>query len=122
MSYTAAYSARTNVAPAPETDSDTDAMLNSTLWDLGDNWGIEIPIENGTYQVYFWVMENSGSYYRTFDVTIEGDLPVSDVGNLAKGEWVKYGPFDAVVSDGLLNIDLDVEHGDGHIMGVAIYK
>ncbi|WP_217592889.1 right-handed parallel beta-helix repeat-containing protein [Cohnella sp. GbtcB17] len=112
----------TPLVPAPAADAATAGMLNTNVWKLGAALPINQTLPNGKYQIYFWVMENHQSNYRKFNVVLEGATVDADIGNMPINEWVKYGPYDVSVGDGVLNIELQNTLKDPMINGIAIYK
>jgi chitodextrinase len=113
--------ASTSLTPSPAADTDTNAMLNSAIYAQG-NWTLSQTLTNGTYEVYFWVMENYQSNYRNFNIQLEGANVATGIGNMAKSSWAKYGPYRTVVSDGQLTMGVVKITGDPHLMGVAIFR
>ncbi|HYG74467.1 MAG TPA: nucleoside hydrolase-like domain-containing protein [Planctomycetota bacterium] len=109
------------VVPTPTVDADMRAMLSTNVWSTG-TFGFSQTIGNGTYDIYLWVMENYQSNFRSFNVNLEGQQSASNIGTLAHGSWVKYGPYRTSVTDGMLNVDLVKNYGDPHIMGIAIFN
>lgn len=112
--------ATNTVTPNPPVDTAMKAMLNSEVWS-NNSFTINQTINSGSYKVEFWVMEDYSNNWRSFNVTLEGQQVASGVGNLAKGAWVKYGPYNVTVSDGTLNLGLVDVTGDPQIQGMAIY-
>ena len=113
--------AATALTPSPAADTDTKAMLNSAIYSAG-NWTLSQTLTNGTYDVYFWVMENYQANYRSFNLQLEGATVATGIGSLAKSAWAKYGPYRTLVSDGQLNMGVVKVTGDPHLMGVAIFS
>jgi ferric-dicitrate binding protein FerR (iron transport regulator) len=113
----------TLVAPRPEADPETARMLNSAVFRTDDDLSLRQALPNGTYEVTLWVMENLQADFRAFDVRVEGILGGRNVGDKMKlGDWVKLGPFRAVVNDGALDVELIKKKGDPHLMGIAIFR
>jgi len=114
--------ASTSLTPNPAVNTDTNAMLNSAIWKSGSPLAINQTLSNGTYQVYLWVMENYQSNVRKMDVKLEGTQVATNIGQLPKNDWVKYGPYTVSVSDGTLNMELVNVQDNPHIQGMAIYQ
>lgn len=112
--------ATTSITPSPAADADTTAMLNTALWS-SSTFGFSQSLASGTYDVYFWVMENYQSNVRAFDVRLEGGTVASGIGTMPLGNWQKYGPYRVPVTDGALNVELVRSFGDPHVMGLAIF-
>jgi anti-sigma factor RsiW len=113
----------TTVPPRPEPGGETTLMLNSAVFRQGQDLTLRQTLPNGSYEVTLWVMENLQSFYRSFDVRVEGVLCARNVGEKMKlGEWVKLGPFRAEVSDGMLEVQLVKTRADPHLMGIAIFR
>jgi beta-glucanase (GH16 family) len=83
---------------------------------------IEQGVTAGTYQVYTYHMENLASHSRSFNILVEGSLVTAMPVSLERYHWVKMGPFEAVVADGVLDIALGYVAGDASIMGLEIYS
>ena len=83
---------------------------------------IEQGVTNGTYQVYTHHMENLTDHWRSFDIFVEGEKRTSTPLSLEQYHWVRMGPFEAVVSDGVLDIELTHVTNDASIMGLEIYS
>jgi len=111
----------------PSTDADTRTMLESVLYRSsppnGQGFRMSQTIANGTYQVYFWVVENYMSNNRDIDVKLEGATVDTAIADQAYQHWHKYGPYPVTVSDGTLDMDL-LRHskGDPEVSGLAIYS
>ena len=111
------------VAPQPAVSAEMAAMLNTSVFRQKQAFGIAWSIPNGTYDVYFWLMENVKDNHRRFDASIEGLPVLRDVGRGATlGEWGKLGPFRVAVKDGVLNVDLIPRKTDAHLMGLAVFE
>jgi mannan endo-1,4-beta-mannosidase len=124
LSQTHAVADARTLTPVPATDADTAAMLNSVLYADADNGGFTLAqtVTNGKYQVYLWFMENFQGNSRRFHVQLESMRVANDLGDLAVGQWRKYGPYTATVSDGVLNIELVGATGRAMISGLAIFR
>lgn len=108
------------IAPVPAVDAATNAMLNSAVWNDAD-FSFSQTLTNGAYSVYFWVLENHQSSYRSFDIRLEGSTAAAAVGTLSYGSWMKYGPYPVTVGDGALTVNVIKQFGDPHLMGMAIF-
>lgn len=109
------------MTPSPAVNSATSSMLNSAVYSTG-NFSFSQTMSNGSYHVYFWVMENYQNNARAFDIRLEGNTVATQIGTMNLSSWVKYGPYSANVTDGALNVDLMRRFGDPHLMGMAIYS
>jgi hyaluronate lyase len=111
------------VTPRPAVSSETASMLNTSVFRQKTAFGLAWKIPNGTYDVYFWVMENVRDNHRRFDASIEGVPVLRDIGRgAALGDWGKLGPFRVSVQDGVLNVDLIPRKTDAHLMGLAVFE
>jgi hypothetical protein len=111
----------------PAADSDTALMLSSSLWvpaqANGSGFTISQKLPNGTYQLYFWAVEDYQAYSRKMSIQIGGVTVATNVGYLPVGGWQKYGPFQTTVKNGLVTIKvLQSGSGDSSISGFAIYS
>ena len=112
-----------SVTPRPAVSEEMAAMLNTVVYRQRAAFGLGWSIPNGTYDVYFWVMENSQDNFHRFDISIEGVTVLRDVGKGASlGEWGKLGPFRVTVKDKILNVDLVPRKTDAHLMGLAVFE
>lgn len=110
----------TSLIWSPPADTDTSSMLNSVIWSL-NSFTMSQTITSGSYNVYFWMVENYQNNYRSMNVKLEGTQVASGIGNLVKNAWQKYGPYNVTVSDGVLNINIDKVTGDPVVAGMAIF-
>jgi hypothetical protein len=111
------------VTPRPAVSAETASMLNTSVFRQKSAFSVAWPMPNGTYDVYFWVMENVRDNHRRFDAALEGVTVLRDAGRGAVlGEWGKLGPFRVTVQDGALNIDLIPRKTDAHLMGLAVFE
>ncbi|RYD24273.1 MAG: hypothetical protein EOP88_00855 [Verrucomicrobiaceae bacterium] len=85
--------------------------------------GISHPVPDGYYDVFLYVVEGQASHSRDMIVSLEGETVATGVGDLAIGEWHKYGPYRTRVSGGKLDISLEKEtKGAPKIAGFTIYQ
>jgi hypothetical protein len=70
---------------------------------------VAYPIPNGTYDVFFSLVEGEAGFARDVTVMIEGNLAARGIGDIALGEWVNYGPYRTTVTDGMLDLALQRE-------------
>ncbi|MEH1098474.1 nucleoside hydrolase [Micromonospora sp. CPCC 205561] len=106
------------VGPNPAAPAGVTAMLSTELWRTGD-LNLSVPVPNGAYDVYLWVMEDYRAGYRSFDVRLESAYATT-VSTGAVGTWQRYGPLPVTVSDGRASIDLIQLYGDTLIQGLAV--
>jgi hypothetical protein len=102
------------------------AMLESTLWRGGtvdgQGFSVRIPVSNGARDVFLWIIENHQSNFRNMNVLLQGQPAAAKIGDLPRGSWVRYGPYRANVTQGVLTMDvLRASKGDPALMGVAIF-
>jgi lysophospholipase L1-like esterase len=111
---------------SPVPDADTDTMLQSGLFAITTNGGgftLTQTLTNGDYLVYFWTIENFQDNYRNLDLRLEGVTVATNLADLPKGHWRKYGPFTATVADGALDLDfLRHTKGEPVVCGLALYQ
>ncbi|MBI3878789.1 MAG: tandem-95 repeat protein [Verrucomicrobia bacterium] len=80
-------------------------------------------LNNGSYRVYLWLLEDFGDYSRTLDFKVQGTTVATNVFNVPKGTWQKFGPYVAIVTNGQLTADLQRNSSGGPaIFGVTIFK
>lgn len=85
--------------------------------------GLSHPLPDGHYDVFLYVVEGVESHSRDMSVSLEGETVASGIGDLALGEWHKYGPYRTRVSDGLLDIALEKgTKGAPKIAAFTIYQ
>jgi probable HAF family extracellular repeat protein len=109
----------------PVPDSGTLSMLQGRYYRInppnGQGINMAQTITNGFYEVSLWVLEDFQDNQRSMNVFLEGTQVATNIGDLPKGQWAKYGPYPIAVTDGLLNIDVVRSFkGDALIMGLAI--
>ncbi len=81
------------------------------------------PISNGTYDVFFSLVEGESGFARDVTVMIEGNLAARGIGDIALGEWVNYGPYRTTVTDGILDLALQREtKGNPKIANFSVYQ
>ncbi len=113
--------ASTSLTPNPAVDSATSNMLNKGIYS-GGNFSVDQSLSNGSYSIYVWAIENYISYYRSFNIKLEGtQVTPSPIGNLPLNSWIRYGPYPVTVNDGILDMDVVKVTGDTHLMGMEIY-
>ncbi|RYD34709.1 MAG: hypothetical protein EOP87_08700 [Verrucomicrobiaceae bacterium] len=85
--------------------------------------GLSHPVPAGYYDVFLFVVEGQTSHSRDMTVGLEGETVATGIGDLAKGEWHKYGPYRTRVVDGKLDISLEKDtKGAPKIAGFTIYQ
>ena len=85
--------------------------------------GLGYPLANGYYDVFLFIAEDQTSYSRDMRVLLESQTVARGIGDQAKGQWYKYGPYRTRVTDGTLNIGLQQEtKGVPKIAGFAVYQ
>jgi len=138
LSYTSALSSgltvtngsttTTGITWTPSADANTSAMLNSVVYRSappnGQGINLDQTIANGTYNVYFWEVENFQSNFRNEDIYLEGvKKNASAIGDLPLNNWAKYGPYTVTVTDGVLNMLVARStKGDPLCTGFAIFN
>ena len=105
--------------PAP------DAAIAKLLADAAskpDTWRLTQSLPDGTYQLFLYTIEDEADYSHTFDVLIEGEVVGTDIGQLAVGEWRRWGPFESKVTDGEMTIDLQEGTDAAHLTALEIWR
>ncbi len=128
LSVTNAHAAATDPAAySPTPDTNTTTMLNSCLWTSATatrgSFTLSQKLPNGSYKVYVWEVEDAADHAHNFNLALQGGQVATGIGNQLKGQWRKYGPYSATVSNGVLT--LQVVHGtkgNPQLMGVAIFR
>jgi lysophospholipase L1-like esterase len=111
----------------PPTDNETDTMLRSALYRSpapdGGGFTVSQAVSNNFYLVYLWLVENNTNGFRNMDVRLEGELVASGIGDLPRGQWQRYGPYGATVTDGSLDLEiLRVNKGEPILFGFALFR
>lgn len=118
-----AEAAITNVQPTPYVKPQARQMLNSVIY-RQHRLELEQTLPNGTYALYLWVMENYRSDWHSFDVVLAEQTIATGIGKLALGQWMRYGGYSAVVSEGVLRLAIVTQNPDidAHLMGISIFS
>jgi hypothetical protein len=103
-------------------DYDLTHMLNTNLSASKQTLKLEQNAPNGAYRVYLWYMEPTADRNRSFHVNVEGVRAASMIGSELRNHSVRYGPYDAVVQDGKLTVELLNVKGDPLLQGIEIFK
>ena len=109
--------------PAP--DPATASLLDGQLLRQNPNSGMLLrkPLENGFYDVFFFLVEGQADYSRDIWIQLEGRSAGTGIGDMALGEWHKYGPYRTEVTDGMLDVDLrNVSKGVPKIAALSVYQ
>jgi|GEM_PF-407305 len=111
----------------PSPDAPTGILLSNQLLRLNATGntalGITYPVPNGYYDVFLFIVEDQTSYSRSIRLLVEGQLLARGIGDQAKGEWHKYGPYRTKVADGTLNLGLQQDtKGAPKIAAFSIYQ
>jgi uncharacterized repeat protein (TIGR03803 family) len=108
----------TTTALVPATDATRTAMIRSSIWRSS---GLQLnltSVPSGTYQVYLYVWEDNNP--TTFSITLEGRVVQSNYYSGSAGTWKKFGPYQATVTDGTIN--LATTGGAANFSGVEVWK
>lgn len=111
----------------PVPDAPTTILLGNQLLLSGSvpdaPLGLSHPVPGGYYDVFLFVVEGQTSHSRDMVVSLEGETVATGIGDLAKGEWLKYGPYRTHVVDGKLDMSLEKDtKGAPKIAGFTIYQ
>lgn len=111
----------------PSPDASTSILLGDQLLLSGSvpdaPLGLSQPLPDGYYDVFLYVVEGQTSYSRDMVVKLEGETVATGIGDLAKGEWHKYGPYRTQVAGGKLDIALEKDtKGAPKIAAFTVYQ
>ncbi|MBA3684667.1 MAG: hypothetical protein H0W72_05435 [Planctomycetes bacterium] len=106
----------------PACDSDTESMLNTSIYCWTGDLSFSQGLPNGDYAVYLWLMENANDDHRAFDVRIEGAIAERGAGSLAQAAWKRCGPYTTTVADGLLEVALVPVRKEPMLAGIEIHQ
>jgi hypothetical protein len=107
---------------SPPTDPSTARMLQTTVYTVGSGQlRIILPVQNGTYAVYVYLVENYQSGYRSLDIAVEGN-PGHKGWSAPRGGWERLGPYVVAVADGSLDIDIGATSGEPSTAGLVIFR
>ncbi len=114
-------------ATKPPADEPMRILLETVVWRpgtrAGEGFQIAVPVSNRRHHVYVYAIENHKSNFRAMDIKLEGVTRANGIGDLSAGEWRRYGPYEAEVKDGVLDVDvLSSGKGDPSIAGLALYE
>ena len=108
------------VEPKPTVDAAMKAMLTSGLAASGGNLTLSQHLQSGKYLIYVWTLETVRSESRSFTLDINGST-MADIGVLPMDGWLRYGPCEVEVLDGMLQVSAKAKKGNPQLMGLAIY-
>ncbi len=114
------FSTRYGFILNPAADANTRTMLESLIWMPARDLNVNVPIANGSYQVYVWMMENNFTRYREVNLRLQNQTAATGLGRLPLGDWRKYGPYPVSVQNGVLQVQLQRVAGDPKLNGIAI--
>lgn len=103
---------------SPPVDASTSAMLRDIIWSNTGRFDANIPISNGSYQVYVYTWEDNNS--MAYNLLLEGVTVISNGQTGQANTWQKLGPFPANVTDGQLTVTATGGHFG--FSGIEIYK
>jgi hypothetical protein len=113
------------VTYSPTPDANTATMLNSCLWTSatpnGGSFTLNQKLSNGSYKVYVWEVEDGSDHAHSFNLLLQGSQVATGIGNQLKGQWQKYGPYAATVSNGVLTLKVVSTKSVPQLMGLAIF-
>lgn len=109
------------VRPSPAATYGISQMLNTAVF-KAKAITLQHPLPDGPYDLYLWVMENYQSDWHSLKVSTGDQVLVSVIGQLKLGDWIKYGPYRVIVSQGRLGLTLTSNVvADAHLMGLSIF-
>lgn len=102
-------------------------MLMSSVAAKSDRLSLTWPQPNGQYQIFVWFMEHEGDQVRSLRLNVEEKLVADELGKKQLlGEWQRFGPFPATITDGALDLlmsaDAKFQSHDPHLSGLAVYR
>jgi len=110
-----------SLRPSPGATYGISQMLNTAVF-KAKAITLQHPLPDGPYDLYLWVMENYQSDWHSLKVSTGDQVLVSVIGQLKLGDWIKYGPYRVMVSQGHLNLTLTSNVvADAHLMGLSIF-
>ena len=86
------------------------------------------PQENGSYQVFVWMMEDEADSARSLRLNVQSKPLATELGrSQTLGSWDRFGPYPAEVKDGSLNLLVSAnskgfQSREAHLSGVALYR
>ncbi|NIP98902.1 MAG: FecR domain-containing protein [Akkermansiaceae bacterium] len=103
------------------------SMLMSSVAAKGAKLAVKWPQPNGRYQVFVWIMEDSGNQARSLRLNLEEKLVGEGLGKeQILGQWNRFGPYPASVNDEnldlLVSADRKRENQDPHLAGISVYR
>jgi hypothetical protein len=78
-------------------------------------------LTNGTYVVSTYHLENNADYWRSYNLAVQGTPVTTEPVSLPQYHWVKLGPYEAEVIDGMLSVELLQITSDASIAGLEIW-
>jgi hypothetical protein len=98
------------------------AMLNTAIYQAG-TLRFSQQLENGDYHLYVWMIENYRSHWHSLELQVDGVAIASELGDLPKGEWRRYGPYPIQVMAERCNLAIHSPKPgvDAHVMGLSIF-
>ncbi|MCA9907785.1 MAG: hypothetical protein KC519_03990, partial [Anaerolineae bacterium] len=104
----------------PTTDANRTTMIQCAV----QHWAHTVTmsnVPNGTYRVYLYAWQDwSDPGAGAFSVQLEGQVVQTNVLLNQAGQWLKLGPFDATVSDGVINVATD--GGLPNLSGLEVWR
>jgi hypothetical protein len=86
----------------PATDVVRQSMIRSSVWRYTNLQLNLTSVPAGTYKVYLYVWEDNNP--QTFSVSLEGKVVQSNINSGNAGQWNRLGPYEASITDGIVNI------------------
>jgi len=104
----------------PTTDANRTTMIQCSV----QHWAHVLTmssVPNGTYRVYLYAWQDwSDPGASAFSIQLEGQVVQTNVLLNQAGQWIKIGPFDATVSDGVINVATD--GGLPNLSGLEVWR
>lgn len=110
-----------DVTPRPSVEDGLAQLLGSAAWQPA-SWRFRQLLPDGTYQLYLYTIEDDVDYGHQFDVRIENQTVGRDIGQLAMGQWKRWGPFTSTVTDGAMTVDLVASINSPHLMAFEVWR
>ena len=103
-------------------------MLMSKVSVSNAKLSLRWPQENGSYQVFLWMMEDEADSARSLRLNVQSKPLATELGRgQTLGSWDRFGPYPAEVKDGSLNLLISAnskgfQSREAHLSGFAVYR
>ncbi|MFN8451203.1 MAG: DUF6605 domain-containing protein [Anaerolineae bacterium] len=104
------------IALNPPTDAARAEMIR--CYRYGTNMSLTVAVPNGVYSVYLYNWEDN--YQQTFDLSLQGQVIVTDFNSGTPGTWQRTGPWTITVVNGLISVGTC--GGYANLSGIEIWS